>query len=261
MKRHKGFTLVEILIVLTIMGILAMLLFPVFSRVREGGRRTHCAANLRQLGLAFLQYSQDHNGKLPQGKRPPPNGKGNGWAGAIYSYAKDANVFRCPSDRGLDGIQGTVSYAYNQAIPYINVTASTGFTSLRRMRNPARTVLLSEISTLLQFELSNVNEDVSPHACGLTSSSRISADTQYATGYLGGLNGGFSPNLFISPDARHGNSANYLFCDGHVKALPGHKVSPGLAAINSRGPQTGEDLPRAAAGTQNTLFAATFSPI
>ncbi len=60
-----GFTLVEMLIVMAIIGILAAILLPVFSRVRETARKTTCASNLRQIGLALSQYIHDSDEKLP----------------------------------------------------------------------------------------------------------------------------------------------------------------------------------------------------
>jgi prepilin-type N-terminal cleavage/methylation domain-containing protein len=140
-RQSAGFTLVEILIVLVVILILAALLFPTFNRVREGARRSSCTSNLKQLGLAFLQYSQDHNNRLPVGKTPPPNEIGNGWAGAIFPYVKAPQLFRCPSDSGVDGTIGTVSYAYNQAIPRGGGGVPT-YTSTKRLMNPSRTVLL-----------------------------------------------------------------------------------------------------------------------
>ena len=55
-----GFTLIELLVVIAIIAILAAILFPVFAQVRENARRTTCASNMRQFGLAFLQYAQDN---------------------------------------------------------------------------------------------------------------------------------------------------------------------------------------------------------
>ena len=57
--RRSAFTLVEILVVLAIIGILAAILFPAFSRAQESARQTNCASNLQQIGLAVRQYYQD----------------------------------------------------------------------------------------------------------------------------------------------------------------------------------------------------------
>lgn len=64
-RARRGFTLIEILVVIAIIALLAGLTFPVLSRAREGGRRTACMNNLRQLGLAFQQYTQDSGGRYP----------------------------------------------------------------------------------------------------------------------------------------------------------------------------------------------------
>ncbi len=65
--RHKrGFTLVELLMVIAIIGVLVALLLPAIQAAREASRRTHCQNNLRQLGTALLNYEQQHQ-ELPVG--------------------------------------------------------------------------------------------------------------------------------------------------------------------------------------------------
>jgi len=62
---REGFTLIELLVVIAIIAILAAILFPVFARAREAARKTVCASNLRQLGMASHMYAQDFDEKLP----------------------------------------------------------------------------------------------------------------------------------------------------------------------------------------------------
>lgn len=60
--RHHAFTLVELLTVLAIVGVLAGLLLSVLGRMRESGRLTRCAANLRQIGMQLITYANDNRG-------------------------------------------------------------------------------------------------------------------------------------------------------------------------------------------------------
>lgn len=88
MKR-RGFTLLELLIVISIIAILASILFPVFARARETARRSSCASNLSQLGGALNMYAQAYDGHFPR--------KNNSYA-ALYRYVRNVDIFYCPSD-------------------------------------------------------------------------------------------------------------------------------------------------------------------
>jgi prepilin-type N-terminal cleavage/methylation domain-containing protein/prepilin-type processing-associated H-X9-DG protein len=96
--RRRGFTLIELLVVISIIAILAAILFPVFSRVRENARKTSCASNLKQIGLAVAQYTQDFDDRLPLLQDlPVDGGSGITFVTALAPYTKSKQLFFCPS--------------------------------------------------------------------------------------------------------------------------------------------------------------------
>lgn len=93
---RRGFTLIELLVVTAIISILAAVLFPVFSRVKENARRVTCQSNLKQLGLGIQQYIADYDGRIPP-QQLGIDPKLYAWPTMILPYIKNAQVFACPS--------------------------------------------------------------------------------------------------------------------------------------------------------------------
>lgn len=107
--KRRAFTLLEILVVVAIICLLAALLFPAFGHVRALGRRTTCASNLKQIGMALGQYAQDYK-FYPMMSAAGTTGSGtenpNGllkdsvcgaWPDKVLPYLKSEKVFECPS--------------------------------------------------------------------------------------------------------------------------------------------------------------------
>lgn len=97
-RNRKGFTLVELLVVIAVIGMLVALLLPAVQAAREAARRSQCQNNLRQIGVAMHNFHSAH-GKFPPGfvsKAPAQNedglGPGWGWAAHLLPHLEEANL-------------------------------------------------------------------------------------------------------------------------------------------------------------------------
>jgi prepilin-type N-terminal cleavage/methylation domain-containing protein len=94
---RSGFTLVELLVVITIIGILVSLLLPAVESVREAARKTQCANNLHQIGLALTSYHATF-GVLPYGSHDccgpsNPNAWGGTWPTMILNQLEQPALY------------------------------------------------------------------------------------------------------------------------------------------------------------------------
>jgi type II secretory pathway pseudopilin PulG len=105
--------------VIAIVGVLAALLLPVFSRGKEAARATACLNNLHQIGLALQVYVQDNNNRLPS-MRDRSTISTNDLPGPDQVLAShlggSSNVWRCPSDLKLVFEQTGSSYSWNSLL-------------------------------------------------------------------------------------------------------------------------------------------------
>lgn len=278
-KLKSGFTLIELLVVIAIIAILAAILFPVFAKVREKARQTSCASNLKQLGLGFIQYSQDNDETLPA----PADAFGEGWGGRIYQYVKSGGVYGCPDDptAPATGLY-KVSYAENGNLCVLQggtFYGGTQYNTIASFSSPANTVELFEIQgqtstsgpvngvdVTNEFENSTSTGTGSPSGgCGGGPVNGNFCRAKYATGDIGG----YQINNWSGTTGVHTDGANYLAADGHVKWLRPTAVSGGLSAASETAVEIHNTSNNAgfAAGTgsltqQNgSKVTMTFSPI
>jgi len=95
----SGFTIVELLVVISIVGILVGLLLPAVQMAREAARRMQCANNLKQLGLAVHNYHDTYRmlpisvGPWQQGPRYAKERNGKGWIVSMLPQLEQANLY------------------------------------------------------------------------------------------------------------------------------------------------------------------------
>lgn len=239
-RLERGFTLTELLVVIAIIAILASILFPVFARARENARRSSCQSNLKQIGLAFAQYTQDYDETMPKSNWLSTTGTYSGsglfesqnitWADSIYPYIKSLQVFVCPSATstntplatGLpDELSMRMSYGAAEMLGGSGSPVGVNFAgaALSDWTNaPSR---LSEYTNTAATFLVGEPEDTTARTYGYAV--LPASDTTYGTPY------------FRTPGKLHFEGSNWLYCDGHVKWM--------------RTDQAGQSGPRSTGGT------------
>lgn len=195
----RGFTLVEILVVVSIIALMAAILMPVFLQARDSARRNGCASNQRQIGVALLTYSDDYGGFLPPSAITISyTGETRTWDQLLMPYIQDVRIFKCPSDiqkRPTGALPR--SYALNDQMA-VSVTLVGGSSNagkdvpLGRVPAPQSYVCVSE----LQSYSGIMNTIGEPRLQLRTLTSRPTYSQYYHS-------------------QNSGN--NFLFFDGHVK--------------------------------------------
>jgi prepilin-type N-terminal cleavage/methylation domain-containing protein/prepilin-type processing-associated H-X9-DG protein len=222
---RRGFTLIEVLVVISIVGLLAAMLMPALRNARESARTAKCSGNLRQLGLATQMYVDDYGRyftyfttqgadrlwyfglESPFTPTAPP--------GSRHIDLTKAKLY--PYLRVIHGVEVCPGYNYHSSLwrqKFDQITYGYGFNiyglttnnigkTLADLRNPSRIICFADTAQV---------NTIQPPA----SSSHPMLEESYFVEY--------SPLLISTTHFRHNGRSNVLFCDGHVDSM---SMAPG----------------------------------
>jgi prepilin-type N-terminal cleavage/methylation domain-containing protein/prepilin-type processing-associated H-X9-DG protein len=233
-KSRRAFTLIELLVVIAIIAILVSLLIPAVGAAKQKTRKIKCISNVRQLGMAFIAYADDHAQQLPPFnsggpyKDPvTPHNQTNWWyriiseQGYIVSVTNKNGIWRCPNVPVEDmddffeermegygpventghvpGLRSILTYALDSA------GKTVGSLRLSQIKRPSEIWMVGDIGKPKDDTLSLAN---------FPNGGYYRTDVATFPPNPQGLWNGIPQK---QPGFRHGLKANVCFVDGHVE--------------------------------------------
>ena len=229
---HRAFTLIELLVVIAIIAILMAVLMPALHRAREQGRRAACLSNLKQLGLAWVVYADDHDGRLVNGAagygNPGPGDArhpnerawvGQCWhanyatgvqlpeedqqraimSGALWPYCPSLKLFRCPTAYRGELLTYAIVHSMN-GNPPAGTYRETG----------GRYASLVEDGIVLWVKNRDQIHNPAPAARCVFIDEGWATSYSYAVHYV-------TERWWDDPTVRHGDGTTLNFADGHAE--------------------------------------------
>jgi prepilin-type N-terminal cleavage/methylation domain-containing protein/prepilin-type processing-associated H-X9-DG protein len=222
MKRIRlGMTLVELLVVIAIIGVLAAMLLPAIQVARASARAASCKNNMRQIGLAVLQYCDSHEGEFPEWHHA---GDGKSWIYTVAGHVEEVDEIRlCPDDFLLfeRRYMKSTSYVINDYLAAEDVPGAVR--NLNKLRATSQTIVAFEAAD--KRELAGTKKD--PHQYDSTKDEYIYAHPKYDHAHASQWFSQFNQDWGLVESSvktdiqldRHFSASHYLYADGHVASV------------------------------------------
>ena len=217
-RRYSGFSLVELLVVLAVIGLLLSLSIAAIQNVRESSKAARCGTNMRAVGAALSTYAMEHDGYFPAVRSSPDsadevNGRQNElgtWEAEIEPYVG----FNLRTTMG--GYDGEDSDDIMQALIICEAGEFVGMSA--SLNNQKASVGGKKLNWGLDFQ-TNVNSIEDPTATLLLGDSD-EYHLSFTKDMLADADGKYKGADLV----RHGGKANYLFVDGHLESLTPEEI-------------------------------------
>jgi prepilin-type processing-associated H-X9-DG protein/prepilin-type N-terminal cleavage/methylation domain-containing protein len=222
-RRPEGFTLVELLVVIGIIGLLIGMLLPALNVAREAARSTKCASNLRQLAVTSLLYANDNHSYWPPVAYDVNTRNLHRWHGTrqfdyepftppgspIERYLTDRRVRDCPTfnfvETGAGFERNCGGYGYNGDF----LGSSSGLPELAAMSLDERDRRVANVAAKLT-QIKRTETKIAFADCAIASPELI--EYSFLTQPIDAYGFTTSPSIHF----RHRDKANIAWADGHV---------------------------------------------
>lgn len=200
-------TLVELLIVIAIIGGLIAVLLPAIGAARAAARATSCRSNLRQIGMAMLQYCDLHRGEFP-GFVHDEKYAADSWLYALKPYLESVDEMRiCPDDMKADQRlkNDSTSYVIND---YVAAKVKGGVRNYNKLKSPSMAIVVFEGSDERSVAFKNEHVHASEWFSPLNQKMKL-------------VRWQIDQDIKLN---RHFESSHYLFADAHLESISASQV-------------------------------------